>query len=171
MRDRLWPRSQIFVRYLLAFLSDGRNALLRESRQHGLEVLYHHVGVPYLLDLRVAVCGVHLSRISKVSFLIVRGGRNFVASLQIDQPILIFLKRFLLSKGRDSDALRVLYFIAKFNKAPEPTLTIEDFHALDKNAGLGSPIVDEETPQDDHRQSTLGHAKRVIKNSLVCFLS
>ncbi|CED85516.1 mfs general substrate transporter [Phaffia rhodozyma] len=44
--------------------------------------------------------------------------------------------KFLLSKGRDEEALRVLYNIAEFNKAPVPDLTLEDFHALDKAAGV-----------------------------------
>ena len=39
--------------------------------------------------------------------------------------------KFLLAKGHDAHALDVIYSIAKFNGAPPPRLTMEDFHALD----------------------------------------
>ncbi|GAA5970235.1 hypothetical protein JCM11641_001630 [Rhodosporidiobolus odoratus] len=39
--------------------------------------------------------------------------------------------KFLLAKGHDEAALDVLYKIAKFNKAPPPSLTLEDFRLLD----------------------------------------
>ncbi|GAA6042997.1 hypothetical protein JCM8097_003878 [Rhodosporidiobolus ruineniae] len=39
--------------------------------------------------------------------------------------------KFLLAKGKDGEALEVLYKIAKFNKAPAPSLTADDFRLLD----------------------------------------
>lgn len=43
--------------------------------------------------------------------------------------------KFLLSKGREQEAIDVLYKIALFNKAPPPTLTVEDFRQIDIDAG------------------------------------
>lgn len=39
--------------------------------------------------------------------------------------------KFLLAKGHDAHALDVLYSIAKFNRVPQPKLTLDDFNALD----------------------------------------
>ncbi|KAL3467840.1 major facilitator superfamily domain-containing protein [Aspergillus heterothallicus] len=39
--------------------------------------------------------------------------------------------KFLVSQGREQDAIEVLHKIAKFNKAEPPTLTIEDFRHID----------------------------------------
>ncbi|RAO71442.1 uncharacterized protein BHQ10_007454 [Talaromyces amestolkiae] len=39
--------------------------------------------------------------------------------------------KFLVSKGRYEEAIEVLHKIAQFNKAPIPTLTLEDFQAVD----------------------------------------
>jgi hypothetical protein len=40
--------------------------------------------------------------------------------------------KFLLSVGKEAEAIEVLRKIAKFNRAPEPTLTLDDFAALDE---------------------------------------
>jgi len=40
--------------------------------------------------------------------------------------------KFLLSRGKEAEAIEVLHKIAKFNKAPPPTLTLEMFAALDE---------------------------------------
>jgi MFS family permease len=39
--------------------------------------------------------------------------------------------KFLISRGRDAEAIEVLHRIAKFNRAPPPTLTLEDFRSLE----------------------------------------
>lgn len=39
--------------------------------------------------------------------------------------------KFLLSRGREAEAIEVLHRIAKFNRAPPPTLTMEMFAAID----------------------------------------
>jgi MFS family permease len=46
--------------------------------------------------------------------------------------------KWLLSKGREQDAIDVLHKIAIFNKAPEPQLTVADFYAIDVALGLDS---------------------------------
>lgn len=40
--------------------------------------------------------------------------------------------KFLLQKGREAEAIEVLHKIAKFNRAPAPTLTLEDFAAIEE---------------------------------------
>lgn len=44
--------------------------------------------------------------------------------------------KFLVGKGREQDAIDVLHKIAKFNSAPAPTLTIEDFYDIDRTTGI-----------------------------------
>lgn len=44
--------------------------------------------------------------------------------------------KFLLSKGKEQEAIDVLHKIAKFNKQPPPQLTVEHFHAIDLDAGV-----------------------------------
>jgi hypothetical protein len=39
--------------------------------------------------------------------------------------------KFLLSRGKEAEAIAVLHRIAKFNRAPPPTLTMEMFAAID----------------------------------------
>lgn len=46
--------------------------------------------------------------------------------------------KFLLSKGREQDAIDVLHKIAKFNGAPAPLLTVEDFRQIDRATGVDS---------------------------------
>ncbi|KAK9852796.1 hypothetical protein MYU51_008049 [Penicillium brevicompactum] len=46
--------------------------------------------------------------------------------------------KFLLSKGREQDAIDVLHKIAKFNGAEPPTLTIEDFRRVDRAASVNT---------------------------------
>lgn len=66
--------------------------------------------------------------------------------------------KFLLSKGRDAEAIEVLHKIAKFNKAPPPTLTVEMLAAIDEAASdssvLGGP------------RTTGEHAKHVVANAI-----
>ncbi|KAF3398014.1 hypothetical protein F1880_006506 [Penicillium rolfsii] len=42
--------------------------------------------------------------------------------------------KFLISQGRDQDAIDVLHRISEFNKAPMPTLTLEQFQLIDSEA-------------------------------------
>ena len=47
--------------------------------------------------------------------------------------------KFLISKGRDNEAIETLKKIAKFNKVPAPTLTMEDFHRIDLDSTISPP--------------------------------
>jgi MFS family permease len=42
--------------------------------------------------------------------------------------------KFLVSRGKEAEAIQVLHNIAKFNKAPMPTLTLDHFAAIDAEA-------------------------------------
>ncbi|EME50060.1 hypothetical protein DOTSEDRAFT_68793 [Dothistroma septosporum NZE10] len=46
--------------------------------------------------------------------------------------------KFLLSKGQEAEAIEVLHKIAKFNKAPPPTLTVEMFRVIDESSSISS---------------------------------
>jgi hypothetical protein len=48
--------------------------------------------------------------------------------------------KFLLSRGREAEAIEVLHKIAKFNRAPPPLLTVEMFAAIDMAEG-NPPVV------------------------------
>lgn len=43
--------------------------------------------------------------------------------------------KYLLSRGKEAEAIEVLHKIAKYNKAPPPTLTLEHFAAIDAESG------------------------------------
>lgn len=49
--------------------------------------------------------------------------------------------KFLLSKGREQAAIDVLHQIARFNRAPPPTLTVEHFQAIDSTSSEVSEEV------------------------------
>lgn len=64
--------------------------------------------------------------------------------------------KFLLSKGREHEAIDVLHKIALFNKAPPPTLTVEDFRQIDIDAGI-----------DEQESAAKGHgAKDVVLRAI-----
>ena len=46
--------------------------------------------------------------------------------------------KFLLSRGREAEAIEVLHKIAKFNRAPPPELTLEMFALIDETDSTGS---------------------------------
>lgn len=64
--------------------------------------------------------------------------------------------KFLLSKGREQAAIDVLHKISKFNGTPAPTLTVEDFRLVDREAGI-EPM--------DHNGSG-SDAKRVVSKAI-----
>ena len=57
--------------------------------------------------------------------------------------------KFLLARGKEQEAINVLHRIAKFNRAPPPTLTVEHFAAVERqhfegsDAGSAATVVDE----------------------------
>lgn len=68
--------------------------------------------------------------------------------------------KFLLGKGREEEAIAVLHSIARFNRAPPPTLTMEDFALIDQETSLVSDPVST-TPLKTHQ-----HAKLVLRDAL-----
>ena len=64
--------------------------------------------------------------------------------------------KFLLSKGREQEAIDVLHKIAKFNKTTPPTLSVEHFRAIDMEYGTGTAIP----------ESAGSSVKRVLANFL-----
>jgi MFS family permease len=67
--------------------------------------------------------------------------------------------KFLLSRGREAEAIEVLHKIAKFNNAPPPTLTVEMFAAVDRDSGIPESAIVSTTG----RQTLAETAKRVGK--------
>lgn len=63
--------------------------------------------------------------------------------------------KYLITKGRDQEAIDVLHRIAKFNKAPPPKLTVEDFRRLDASMGI-----------DPDEQAHVEDAKGVLKRAV-----
>lgn len=85
--------------------------------------------------------------------------------------------KFLLSRGREAEAIEVLHKIAKFNKAPAPTLTMAHFAAIDTLDG----VVPEEAPTNLTRAEKnkrvftnfgkeLRRLKGIFTNKLSCFI-
>lgn len=70
------------------------------------------------------------------------GWRYFLIVLGCITLLIFFLRfvvfrfqespKFLLGRGREQEAIDVLHYIAAFNKAPPPTLTMADFEAIDR---------------------------------------
>lgn len=80
--------------------------------------------------------------------------------------------KFLLSKGKEAEAIEVLHKIAAFNKAPPPTLTLEDFAAIDQ-AASGTTY---EAPAASNKKvvmnvlQSLKHLKGLFTNKLYAFI-
>ncbi|GAA5851805.1 hypothetical protein JCM8547_000060 [Rhodosporidiobolus lusitaniae] len=64
--------------------------------------------------------------------------------------------KFLLAKGNDAKALEVLYRIAKFNKAPQPNLTIDDFKLMDQHYASEASQTSDEPLQGGQHVMTKG---------------
>ena len=89
--------------------------------------------------------------------------------------------KFLLSRGREAEAIEVLHKIAKFNKAPPPTLTLEMFAAIDELAShsSGSAILPGPSPQTTAATTKhvlkgfskeVARLKGIFTNKLSCFI-
>lgn len=68
--------------------------------------------------------------------------------------------KFLLSRGREAEAIQVLHRIAKFNKAPPPTLSLEMFALIDDT---GSTTTNSAMINPDGPRSTTATTKHVVK--------
>ena len=66
--------------------------------------------------------------------------------------------KFLLSVGKEAEAIEVLHKIARFNRAPEPTLTLEHFAAVEESASR----LSEDEPQAE-RLNTTQKTKKALK--------
>ena len=77
--------------------------------------------------------------------------------------------KFLISRGKEQQAIEVLHKIAKFNKAPPPTLTIEQFHEIDRTAG---PVTAVDATKNVVRNffHSFKHLKGLFLNKLQCFI-
>ncbi|GAA5909478.1 uncharacterized protein JCM6883_003959 [Sporobolomyces salmoneus] len=76
--------------------------------------------------------------------------------------------KFLLAKGKDEEAIRILYKIAKFNKAPTPNLTIEDFRLLEAHA-MSETSMGSDEPLNGP-QPTVLNTKQQAKTVLTRFV-
>ncbi|KAG0140371.1 hypothetical protein CROQUDRAFT_53357 [Cronartium quercuum f. sp. fusiforme G11] len=70
--------------------------------------------------------------------------------------------KFLVSKGKDQEALKVLYSIAAFNNQPVPSLTLKDLEALDPPKSKS--ILSEPKQTWTHKAD---HLKGLFKNKVV----
>jgi hypothetical protein len=86
--------------------------------------------------------------------------------------------KFLLARGKEAEAIEVLHKIAKFNKAPPPTLTLEMFAALDELdpntpevVAATGPLSRKETTKNVGRQfvKELTRLKSIFTNKLTLF--
>lgn len=80
--------------------------------------------------------------------------------------------KFLVSKGREQDAIDVLHKIAKFNGAPMPTLTVDDFLQIDRATGIdlseAAPVTDA-TGIVVRMFKNLGFLRGLFMKKLECF--
>lgn len=84
--------------------------------------------------------------------------------------------KFLLSQGREAEAIEVLHKIAKFNKAPPPALTLEKFAEVEQTSTMVSGATF--TPPNKNAAHvvsnfgrSLGHAfKGIFTNKLQAFI-
>ncbi|GFZ47001.1 hypothetical protein JCM24511_04227 [Saitozyma sp. JCM 24511] len=82
--------------------------------------------------------------------------------------------KFLLSKGKEQEAIDVLHKIAKFNRAPPPVLTIEHFAEIDQaqsQSTAGTPTGHLSTVQTTKKVArdavrSLSHLKALFTNKL-----
>ena len=86
--------------------------------------------------------------------------------------------KFLLSRGREAEAIEVLHRIAKFNRAPPPTLTMEMFRAIDEADGvMGAADVPAAMTRAEKNKAVvknigreLTRLKKIFSNKLSCFI-
>lgn len=67
--------------------------------------------------------------------------------------------KFLLSRGKEAEAIQVLHKIAKFNRAPPPTLTLEMFALIDE---AESTTTNRTVVASDGAKSTTATTKRAM---------
>lgn len=82
--------------------------------------------------------------------------------------------KFLLSRGKEAEAIEVLHRIAKFNRAPPPTLTIDKFIEIDEEADAvaGVPKSAKDTTRHVVKNffNNFKHLKGIFLNKLQLFI-
>jgi hypothetical protein len=68
--------------------------------------------------------------------------------------------KFLLGRGKEAEAIEVLHKIARFNRAPPPTLTVDDFAEIDQTMSQTSD------PTSTAPLNTRTTAKKVVRESV-----
>lgn len=77
--------------------------------------------------------------------------------------------KYLLSRGREQDAIDVLHYIAKFNRAPPPTLTVQHFIELEQaESGISGAtgVGDDTRPAQAGMGATTKQVSRRAWNSV-----
>ena len=80
--------------------------------------------------------------------------------------------KFLLSRGREEEAIEVLRKIAVFNGAPAPELTVEQFHEIDRSVGTVAAPKDTAASAKDVILGvfkSLSYLRGLFLNKLECF--
>ena len=80
--------------------------------------------------------------------------------------------KFLLSKGKEAEAIEVLHKIAKFNRAPAPTLTLEHFAQIDESHHTEATQVPPATAKNvvANTLNSLKHLKGLFTDKLHLFI-
>lgn len=73
--------------------------------------------------------------------------------------------KFLVSRGREEEAIDVLHKIAKFNRAPPPVLTVAHLAAIDEASSLST----DELEASGQPLSTMDTLKKVLRNTANSF--
>ena len=77
--------------------------------------------------------------------------------------------KFLLSRGKEAEAIEVLHKIAKFNKAPPPTLTVEMFRVIDESSSISSSEPTGPLNTTQTTKKVLGNIAYSLKNLKALF--
>ncbi|KZV74294.1 MFS general substrate transporter [Peniophora sp. CONT] len=116
-----------------------------------------------------------------------RGWRYTMITLGAITMLIFFLRfviftfhespKFLLSKGHDEQAIEVIYAVAKVNKRPVPTLTYDDFRALDAEEALRNGQDESGEGEGDAKdvvvgrfEQTFAHIKGLFKSKAYTYL-
>ncbi|KAJ8291268.1 MFS siderochrome iron transporter 1 [Rhodotorula toruloides] len=102
-----------------------------------------------------------LSQISPVLQKLTRLARTGIFFLRFVLFTFYESPKFLLAKGKDEEAIDVLYKIAAFNRQPQPQLTIDDFRLLDKEYSERESITSDEPLSSGPRQFTTGEMAKI----------
>lgn len=126
--------------------------LLRPVEQHGLALRHPRLRIHDARNLHRSLRRFHIPRVVR---------RAPICCFVFALTHLSCRPKFLLAKGRDEQAIDVLYKIAAFNKQPTPTLTIDDFRLLDKEFAERESITSDEPLQTGPRKLSTGELTKL----------